>query len=164
LGIDNFNLLSKEFKEHIKTYIQDDSKDPEVFITKYIEDNTELSFNTVIEFLGVLAGRGMTISEMFKAIRCNIDKKSTVTISTIHKLKGSQADEAELIGFKSPNRLFTEACEKYIRINRMNKDTPYDLVYADGYDDKLFRAYRSELMMIYTAITRARFKVDIHYK
>jgi len=87
-AIANYDKLDSEYKEHCKAYINDMDKQEGIGITKYIEDNTGQSFNTVIEILDIMTKRELGMSELFTYVSNNIVRGHNNLINNPFLLKG----------------------------------------------------------------------------
>jgi hypothetical protein len=111
---------------------------------------------------------GISLSDMKDTIAKNTDDDSPITISNVFKIKGDTYDHSTVYGFKSISDLRLELCIAFhktvlgVRKQSLMDFSPafIDKIIRDNPKNELVCQYKSELYMIYVAMSRAVFKLD----
>lgn len=150
--------IDKDVMKDVKMFLQ--SPERNIGITTFIKEYSSSAVKSSFTLINYLRDKDIDSKDFISTIEDGIDNTSLNTVSTVFKLKGSEADSVKLYKFLSPRELqykFMGDCvEKYEE--DPNEDFEY---YKALHEDKPeYDEYLAELMMLYVAITRARHNVS----
>jgi len=150
--------IDSEVVKDVKMYLNEESRDMQLipYLKEYSSSNVQSGF----ALMSYLNTKEVNSKDFLEKIREGIDDSSLNTVSTVFKLKGSEADTVKLYKFKSPRELqgeFMGMCVEKYEEDPTERFEYYEDLYMDTPE---YARYIAEIMILYVALTRARHKIS----